>query len=53
MADKKAHINYWLEGAEESWESAQTLINGGRYMMALFCWHLCIEKILESTLGKR
>jgi HEPN domain-containing protein len=48
MADKKEHINYWLEGAEESWKSAEALIGSGRYMMALFCWHLCIEKLLKA-----
>ena len=48
MADKKGHIKYWLDGAEESWKSAETLIDGKRYMMALFCWHLCIEKLLKA-----
>jgi HEPN domain-containing protein len=49
MADKKVHIKYWLEGADESWESANVLIEGRRYMMALFCWHLCIEKLLKAN----
>ncbi|MEO8148994.1 MAG: HEPN domain-containing protein [Bacteroidia bacterium] len=48
MANKSIHIQYWKEGAEESWQSAETLIAGGRYMMALFCWHLCIEKLLKA-----
>ena len=48
MADKNAHIKYWVEGAEESWKSAEALIAGGRYMMALFCWHLAIEKLLKA-----
>jgi len=48
MADKKEHVKYWLDGAEESWSSAETLIGGKHYMMALFCWHLCIEKLLKA-----
>jgi HEPN domain-containing protein len=45
---KKVHIKYWLDGAEESWKSTETLIAGGHYMMALFCWHLCVEKLLKA-----
>ncbi|MEO5571115.1 MAG: HEPN domain-containing protein [Bacteroidia bacterium] len=48
MANKEILIQYWKDGAEESWESAQTLIAGSRYVMALFCWHLCIEKLLKA-----
>lgn len=48
MADKQTHIQYWTDGADESWKSAEALINGGRYMMALFCWHLAIEKLLKA-----
>jgi len=48
MADKGQHIKYWLDGAEESWRSAETLISGKHYMMTLFCWHLCIEKLLKA-----
>ena len=42
------HIKYWVDGAEESWKSAEILIAGGRYVMALFCWHLTIEKLLKA-----
>lgn len=48
MADKQVHIRFWQEGAEESWLSANVLLENGRYMMALFCWHLCIEKLLKA-----
>ena len=48
MAEKKRHIQYWLDSAEESWQSAAVLIEGGRYAIALFCWHLAIEKILKA-----
>ncbi|OFX16926.1 MAG: hypothetical protein A2033_19395 [Bacteroidetes bacterium GWA2_31_9] len=45
---KEEHISYWLEQADDSWESAVALINSKRYMMALFCWHLTIEKLLKA-----
>src|ERR1035437_7555357 len=48
MKDKNFHINYWIDTAEESWMSAETLINGNRYAMGLFCWHLTIEKLLKA-----
>lgn len=48
VADKAIHIKYWKEGAEESWLSANILLENGRYMTTLFCWHLCIEKLLKA-----
>ncbi len=48
MDDKKKHISYWVESAEESWRSAENLEAGNRYMMALFCWHLCVEKLIKA-----
>jgi HEPN domain-containing protein len=48
VADKQVHIKYWKEGAEESWLSAIVLLENGRYMTTLFCWHLCIEKLLKA-----
>ncbi len=48
VADKKTHIQYWLNGAEESWKSAETLMAGSRYLMTLFCWHLAIEKLIKA-----
>ncbi len=49
MLEKEKHIEYWVVSADESWKSAETLISGGRYMMALFCWNLCIEKLLKAN----
>lgn len=48
MADKQIHIRFWKDGAEDSWLSANVLLNNGRYTMTLFCWHLCIEKLLKA-----
>jgi HEPN domain-containing protein len=48
VANKQAHIDYWKESSEESWKSANALLNDGRYMMTLFCWHLTIEKLMKA-----
>ncbi|MBI4648498.1 MAG: HEPN domain-containing protein [Bacteroidia bacterium] len=45
---KEEHILYWVEQADDSWETAVTLINSKHYMMALFCWHLTIKKLLKA-----
>jgi HEPN domain-containing protein len=45
---KEEHILYWIEQADDSWEGAIALIKGKRYMLALFCWHLTIEKLLKA-----
>ena len=46
--NKKGHILYWVEQADDSWKSAGVLMENKRYMMALFCWHLTIEKLLKA-----
>lgn len=45
---KKEHILYWIEQADDSWEGSIALIKGKRYMLALFCWHLTMEKLLKA-----
>jgi HEPN domain-containing protein len=42
---KQEHITYWLEQAEDSWQSALVLMEGKKYAMAAFCFHLSIEKL--------
>lgn len=39
---------FWREGAEEVWQTAQTLVNADRYVHALFFCHLTLEKLLEA-----
>jgi HEPN domain-containing protein len=45
---KQEHIEYWKEQAESSWLSAEALIEKKQYMMALFCWHLALEKMFKA-----
>ena len=46
--NKEDHIEYWKAEAEDSWESALVLMNNRKYLMAAFCFHLCIEKLLKG-----
>ena len=45
---KQEPITYWLEQAEDSWQSALVLMEGKKYAMAAFCFHLSIEKLLKG-----
>jgi HEPN domain-containing protein len=45
---KQEHIEYWVTGSEDSWESALVLMNSNHYSMAAFCFHLSIEKLLKG-----
>jgi len=45
---KQEHIEYWVTGSDDSWESASVLMNSNHYSMAVFCFHLSIEKFLKA-----
>jgi HEPN domain-containing protein len=45
---KQEHTEYWVTGAEDSWESALVLMSSNHYSMAAFCFHLSIEKLLKG-----
>lgn len=45
---KQDHIKYWIDEAEDSWQSAMVLMEGKKYSMAAFCFHLSIEKLLKG-----
>ena len=46
---KQEHIEYWKEQAESSWLAAEGMIEKKQYMMALFCWHLALEKMFKAV----
>ena len=48
MAEKKAHIDYWKREAERNWETAVYLKEGKQNLMALFLFHLTIEKLVKA-----
>ena len=45
-------IEYWRDGALESWKDAEYNINGGRIAFGLFTIHLTIEKALKAHVVK-
>ena len=50
--DVNKQIEYWVKTAEESLLDAESLISTKRYLFALFCCHLTIEKILKAHVVK-
>lgn len=48
MLTKEDHINYWKQTADDSWESAEYLLNGKKFPEALFMYCLAIEKWLKA-----
>jgi HEPN domain-containing protein len=48
MMTKVDHVNYWKKEAEINWYTAEYLIEGKQYVMALFLFHIVIEKLLKA-----
>ncbi|MBS1682234.1 MAG: HEPN domain-containing protein [Bacteroidetes bacterium] len=48
MLTKEGHIDFWKKEAEKNWETALYLIHGRHFVMALFMFHLVIEKLLKA-----
>jgi HEPN domain-containing protein len=46
--DKKEHIDYWLRIAEKDQEMMKYLLDGNKYVHALFFGHLYLEKIAKA-----
>jgi len=46
------HIEFWKEGAEDAFGTAELLIRNGRRLHGLFFCHLAIEKILKAHVVK-
>lgn len=45
---KKEHIDYWKSEAEKNWETSRYLIQGNQFVMALFMFHLTLEKLFKA-----
>lgn len=48
MLTKEQHIKFWIDSANEDWETALVLLDGKRYGFCLFSLHLVIEKIFKA-----
>ena len=47
------HIAFWKNDADRNWDTALYNLKGKQNVMALFLFHLTIEKIAQSSLGER
>ena len=45
---KNEHIEYWLKSSEMDFDTASYLLDGKKYVHALFFCHLTIEKICKA-----
>lgn len=48
MLNIKNQIDYWVNGADEAFQTAEILIAQKRMLHGLFFCHLAIEKILKA-----
>jgi HEPN domain-containing protein len=48
MMTKEQHINYWINTAEDDWESVELLFVGKKYLQSLFWAHLVLEKLAKA-----
>ena len=44
----KQHVDYWLKGSAENMTDMRINMKNKRRVMALFCGHLAIEKMLKA-----
>ncbi len=51
--DIKKQIEYWKNGAINDIDTAELLINNGKYLHGLFFCHLVIEKIIKAHVVKK
>ena len=48
MMTKQQHIDYWINTAEDDWDSVGLLFNGKKYLQSLFWAHLVLEKLTKA-----
>jgi len=48
----KREVKNWLESAQYDLETAEQMLNTGRYIYTIFMCHLAIEKILKAKVGE-
>ena len=52
LTDIRALIQYWLNGSNYDWKTAQDLFKTKNYPYCLFMCHLTIEKLIKGLLVK-
>jgi len=53
MMTRKQHVDYWLHGASENLKDMRSAIKSKRRTNAMFCGHLCVEKMLKALCAVR
>jgi HEPN domain-containing protein len=48
----KREVKNWLESAQYDLETAEQMLNTGRYIYTIFMCHLAVEKILKAKVGE-
>jgi len=48
MMTKQQHIDFWINTAEDDWDSVELLFNGKKYLQSLFWAHLVLEKLTKA-----
>ena len=49
----KQHVDYWLKGSAENMADMRSNLKSKRRVMALFCGHLALEKMLKALCAVR
>jgi hypothetical protein len=49
MPTREEYIQYWLKTGNDSWDSAEYLMQGQRYVEALFLFCLAIVKWIKAN----
>ena len=49
----KQHVDYWLKGSAENMVDMRSNMKNKRRVMALFCGHLALEKMLKALCAVR
>ena len=45
---KEQYIDYWIDTAQNDWNTMVTLLDTGHYLHCLFCAHLTLEKLAKA-----
>ena len=53
MVDINTQIRHWLEGGQEDWLAACSLIEHGHHRQGLFMAHLALEKFLKAKVCRQ
>lgn len=50
--EQKKEFNKWVDSANDDWQTAEFMLQGGRYVWALYILQLSIEKLIKALVIK-